>query len=259
MEWLRPDGPVAGGGPRDKEEKEGEMAALAQAMFSGFGRGAAGFFEGLERDNSRAYFEARRSVWEEEVRGPLERLLGELSRVFGGEVKLFLQLRDERFSRDRSPYKTTTYGVIHARPDRFSGLYVEISARGLHAASGYHEMEADQLDRFRRAVDDARTGSTLGAALEAVEGAGLVVEGERLLSVPRGYRMDHPRAGLLRRKTLVAGDRFLPGAALGGREALEWVARTWTAAEPLCAWLDEHVGDSEIPPAVRWGGGRARR
>ena len=49
------------------------------APFLGFGPRALDWFRGLEADNSKAYFETHRAVWETEVRGPLERLLEELA------------------------------------------------------------------------------------------------------------------------------------------------------------------------------------
>jgi uncharacterized protein (TIGR02453 family) len=229
--------------------------------FAGFGPRSAAFFEGLAADNSRAYFEANREVWEREVRGPLEMLLGELSLRTGGQVKLFRPHRDIRFSRDKSPYKTTTYGVIHSRAGHVSGLYVEVSSRGLYAASGYHEMAADQLARFRSAVadPDSDAGEALAAAIGQVRLAGLEVEGEALKTAPRGFRADHPHVALLRYKSLFAGARLVPLAAMQEPRALEWVAGVWAAAEPLCDWLERHVGESTMPPEVRYGGGRSGR
>src|SRR5918911_4247940 len=98
------------------------VAATARGMvfhspvpFAGFGAGAVAWFEGLERDNSKAYFDAHRAVFLEQVRGPFEALLDELSLEFGGEPRVFRQHRDIRFSPDKSPYKTRTYGILHDR------------------------------------------------------------------------------------------------------------------------------------------------
>ena len=79
--------------------------------FSGFGPGALAWFEGLAQDNSREYWAATKEAWQTEVRTPLERLLGELAADWGGGVRMFRQHRDVRFSRDKSPLKTATYGV----------------------------------------------------------------------------------------------------------------------------------------------------
>jgi uncharacterized protein (TIGR02453 family) len=224
------------------------------AAFHGFGADVFEWFVGLERDNSRAYFAARRERYETEVRGGLQAMLNELSEELGGEVRVFRQQRDLRFTPDKSPYKTRTYGLLYGVPGVASGLYAELSARGLYAGTGYHQLARDQLARFRDAVIDDASGPALAQAASAAQDAGLELAGESLRTAPRGYPREHPRIELLRRKALIAGRR-LPGAGGIDRDAaLRHVAGTWRAAEPLNAWLDEHVGPSAIAPS-----GRGRR
>ena len=166
-------------------------------------------------------------------------------------MRVFRQQRDLRFTRDKSPYKTRTYGVLQGVPGAAAGLYAQLSARGLYAGTGYHELARDQLERFRAAVADDVTGPTLAAAAAAAENAGLELAGESLRTAPRGYPRDHPRIDLLRRRQLIAG-RALPGTGGIGRDAaLGHVAGTWRAAAPLNGWLNEHVGASTIPPQGR--------
>ena len=71
--------------------------------FPGFAPEAFEWFAGLERDNSRAYFTATRERYEADVRGGLEAMLDELSEAFGGEVRMFRQHRDLRFTPDKPP------------------------------------------------------------------------------------------------------------------------------------------------------------
>jgi uncharacterized protein (TIGR02453 family) len=213
------------------------------AGFDGFGAGAVAWFQGLERDNSREYFKATRATFDADVREPFELLLAELRGDFGGDVHVFRQHRDVRFSPDKSPYKTRTYGLLHTRGEG-NARYAEISARGVYAAAGYWRMASDQLERYRAAVlaDDA--GATLGEATHAVQEAGLELAPPALKTAPRSMPRDHPRVALLRYKDLIAGRRLAPGPALATRDALEHVAATWRSARPLTAWLDEHVGAS---------------
>src|SRR5438046_2233939 len=107
----------------------------------------------------------------------MEALLIELSEKFGGEVKMFRQNRDLRFSRDKSPYKLNTYGVIHDTDIAAHGLYASISARGLVAGSGYHMMARDQLDRYRDAVAGDKRGPELEKAVAKAQKAGLELWG----------------------------------------------------------------------------------
>jgi uncharacterized protein (TIGR02453 family) len=232
-----------------------ETTAIAP-RFEGFPPEAFSWFAGLEAPNSRAYFTAHRDVYDRSVRDPFEAMLEELADELGGHVKLFRQNRDVRFSADKSPYKTTTYGLIIDRPESRPSLYAQVSARGLFAGTGYHQLAPDQLTRFRQAIVDDGAGAALEEAITATHAAGVETYGEALKTAPRGYPRDHPRAALLRHKSLVAGRRLDEDACV-----------------PLNAWLDEHVGASEAPagrygqaalgaaspPAIGWQVARPRR
>jgi uncharacterized protein (TIGR02453 family) len=227
--------------------------------FAGFAPEAFGWFAGLEAENTREWFAAHRDTYEDAVRGAFEAMLLELADDLGGDVKLFRQHRDLRFSADRSPYKTRTYGLIHDRPGNRPVLYAQISVTGLFAGSGYHVLAADQLARFRDAVADERTGPPLEEAVAHAEAAGAETYGETLRTAPRGYPRDHPRIALLRHKALVGGGRLGPADDGIGRDAaLGHARRMWAACEPMNAWLDANVGTSELPVEPRLGrrGGR---
>src|SRR5580704_4563667 len=175
------------------------------SKFEGFGPGVRRWFQGLEADNSKEYFTAHRDVFEESVRGQMEALLDELAGKFGGEVKMFRHNRDIRFSADKSPYKTNTYGVIYGSSIAAQGLYASISARGLVAGSGYHMMARDQLERYREQVHDPKHGRELARLVAKTEKAGLELWGQTLATSPRGYAKEHDRIDLLRRKSLSLG------------------------------------------------------
>jgi uncharacterized protein (TIGR02453 family) len=221
----------------------------AMSTFGGFGPKVKRWFEGLEDDNSREYFAAHRDVYEDAVRDEMQVLLTQLSETFGGQVKLFRQNRDIRFSPDKSPYKTNTYGVVYGSELAALGLYASISARGLVAGSGYHVLARDQLERYRDAVADDARGPDLVTLVADAGKAGLELWGESLATAPRGYPKDHPRIELLRRKSLSLGNTLKFGRGISGDAGLQFVAATWRAAAPVTGWLDREVGATtlEIP------------
>jgi uncharacterized protein (TIGR02453 family) len=220
--------------------------------FEGFGPKVRDWFVGLEADNTREYFSAHRAFFEESVRGQMAALLTELSATFGGEVKMFRPNRDIRFSADKSPYKTNTYGLLLGSEIALHGLYASISADGLVAGSGYHVMARDQLERYREHVADDRLGPELAKLVAAAGKKGLEIWGESLATAPRGYGTDHPRIALLRRKSLALGARLnFGGDGIGRADGLRFVARTWRTAAPVTGWLDEHVGASSLSASRR--------
>ncbi|HWI72681.1 MAG TPA: DUF2461 domain-containing protein [Baekduia sp.] len=213
--------------------------------FGGFGPAAFAWFAGLEADNSKTWFTAHRPEYDGEVRGPLTELLEELAG--DAPVHLARPHRDIRFSRDKSPYKTRAYGTIDRR------LYAELAATGLFAGTGYYGLERDQLERYRAAVADDAAGTALESIVGALDAGGVETYGEALKTVPRGFDRDHPRAPLLRHKLLIAGARTPPDPERGiSRDAaLEHLRDTWSACAPMLAWLDEHVGPSQLEPRRR--------
>jgi uncharacterized protein (TIGR02453 family) len=222
--------------------------------FDGFSREAFRWFAGLEADNSKPYFTSQRQTYDRAVRGAFEAMLELLADDLGGHVKLFRQHRDVRFSPDKSPYKTTTYGLIVDREESRAALYAQLSSAGLFAGTGYYMLARDQLTRLRAAIDDDASGPALEAAIATAESAGLELFAADLKTAPRGYARDHPRVHLLRHKSLVAGRRLDPGPdGITASAALEHARSTWGACSALNAWLDQHVGESDIPPESRFG------
>jgi uncharacterized protein (TIGR02453 family) len=212
--------------------------------FRGFGKGAIVFFEELAAHNSREWWLANKKRYEAEIREPLELLLTDLEREFG-EAKVFRPNRDTRFSKDKTPYKTSAAAVIHAAT---GGLYVSLSSEGIWAGGGGYILARDQLARFREAVDDERSAKKLERVLADLRRRKADVGGHsELKTAPRGYAADHPRIELLRLDGITAGWLFPPRAWFHTAQAETKVADSWRAVRPLNEWLQEHVGPTSSP------------
>ena len=202
--------------------------------FRGWRVEALEFFEGLEADNSKAYWQANKAVYEREVRAPMEELLAELQPDFG-DGKIFRPYRDVRFSADKSPYKTNIAATI-------GGRYVQLTADAFGVGCGRWEMTSEDLERYREAIDEDRTGAELTKLVAAAGKAGLEISGHEVLkTAPRGYPKDHPRIELLRYKGLIAWREWPVGAWLGTKRAKDRVIAFFEASEPLDAWLTRNV------------------
>ncbi|MEM7267952.1 MAG: DUF2461 domain-containing protein [Pseudomonadota bacterium] len=181
--------------------------------FEGFGSGACAWFGELKADNTKEWFTANRARFDEEIKAPMQALLADMENRFGGSAKLFRQHRDVRFSKDKSPYKTATYGGVYD-PSHALGWYAAIDATGFFAGRGVYQMAPDMLSRYREAVS-GEAGAVLASAVEQAVGAGLTLSGEGGKGAPRGFPKDHPRVDLLRRKALVLGAR-IPAEEVNG-------------------------------------------
>jgi uncharacterized protein (TIGR02453 family) len=212
--------------------------------FRGWRAEALEFFEGLEADNSKTYWQANKDVYENEVRAPMQELIDELAPTWG-EGRIFRPYRDIRFSADKSPYKTNIAAMVGEG-------YLHLNADGLGVGRGLWEMAPDQLERNRQAVADDRSGKKLEALAKEVRAAGMDVMGHgELKTAPKGYPKDHPRIEFLRYKGLTAWREWPAGPWLGTKKAKDRVVEFLERSKPLGAWLKANVGPSTLPERGR--------
>lgn len=211
--------------------------------FRGFGDAAVDFFEGLEADNSKAYWSDHQHVYTGDVRAPMDALLAELAAEFG-EGKVFRPYRDVRFAKDKSPYKTHCGGVVE-RGRGGGAYYVQLSAAGLLIGGGSFHMASDQVQRFRTALDDERRAAPLAALLAGLAKREWEIAGDRLATRPRGVPADHPRLDLLRYRSLYVARRWEPDGTLHEPACLDRVRDSWRELRGLNEWMADHVGPSD--------------
>jgi uncharacterized protein (TIGR02453 family) len=214
----------------------------------GFPPEALEFFVELEANNDRRWWSENKDRFHELVRHPMRSVLDRLEPTYGA-FHVFRMNRDVRFSKDKSPYKTAHAALTETEGGSLH--YVQISSAGLFVGAGIYHSAKDQLARFREAVDDARTGPGLEAAIAEVRRARLDVGpgGDApLVTAPRGYPKDHPRIELLRWKGCIASKELGSPGWLHTSRVTGEIEKAWKRAAPLVAWLDANVGPSELPP-----------
>ncbi|CUR54822.1 conserved hypothetical protein [metagenome] len=203
--------------------------------FAGFPVAALDFYDDLEMDNTKSFWEAHKEVYDTAVKAPMTALVKALEPEFGS-AKVFRPYRDVRFAKDKTPYKTHQGAFVATGPS--TGWYVEIAARGVRVGAGFYESGGDRLAAVREAIDDDTTGPRLVRLLAKLERAGFEIGGEQLKTSPRGYDAGHPRIDLLRRKQLLAGRSYGFDSFIHEPELLDRVRTDWRALEPLLSWLD---------------------
>ncbi|RKT56805.1 DUF2461 domain-containing protein [Saccharothrix australiensis] len=212
--------------------------------FTGFGEYAIDFFDGLEADNSKTYWESHKQTYLSDVRAPMEALLAVLEPEFG-KGKVFRPYRDVRFSKDKTPYKNHCGGVVEL--GRGGGAhYVQIGPEGLFVGGGSFAMASDQVARYRESVADEVRGRALEQVLDRLTRDGWEVRGDRLKRAPRGVDPDHPRIDLLKHKRLYAAKVWPPDDVLHEPGCLDRVRDGWRALNPLVDWCADHIGLTEV-------------
>lgn len=206
-------------------------------QFHGFPEAALDFYDDLENDNSKAFWQANKAVYDEAVAGPMKALTAELEEEFG-PAKVFRPYRDVRFAKDKTPYKTHQGAYVATGPS--TGYYVQIGAAGVRVGAGFYEASAARLAAIREAVADAAHGAQLEGILSDLEKAGWSIGGETLKTAPRGWDVDHPRIALLRHKSLTVGRDYGFKKVIHSGRLVERVRSDWRETTPLLDWVAAH-------------------
>lgn len=215
--------------------------------FAGFPKEGVSWFQSLALTQTREWFQQNRAaydtLWAEPMAALLEALRAPLQKVYGrriGEAKVFRIHRDVRFSKDKTPYKTSLAGML-----RFEGfaamegpapLYLSLGLQDF-VGFGFYFLEPAALKRYRAAVLDEKKGKALGALVAGAQRAGLQVDAmETLKRVPPGVDPQHPRAELLKKKGLGLGREDLPKKVRFSKALAPWLVEQARAAAPVVKW-----------------------
>ncbi len=174
--------------------------------FQGFPSAALDFYDDLEIDNTKSFWEAHKAVYADSVKAPMVALTEALAPEFGA-AKIFRPYRDVRFAKDKTPYKTHQGAYVAVAPA--TGWYVEVErprcAGGLGFLPRGGSGPGPDPRRHRRRAHRHRARE---AADSPCERKGFELGGDRLKTTPRGYDADHPRIDLLRHKSMTLGKSY---------------------------------------------------
>ena len=205
----------------------------------GFTEEGLALLEGLEANNERDWFRARKEAFDERLLQPFAALLERLTvrladapvPLSGSASTIFRMNRDVRFSKDKTPYKTAVSGMLTPSGTKApSGgvLYLQLGTDGGFVGAGFYMLSPAQLVPIRDAMV-ARAGDW-DAVLEGLSAAGRGLSTDHALSaMPRGYaeHADHRHAASIRLKSLLVSERLARGDWLKGtvEEKAERLAR----------------------------------
>jgi uncharacterized protein (TIGR02453 family) len=219
--------------------------------FAGMPDDGLAFLEDLEERNTKDFFDANKAVFKEQVQAPFAALVeaaaARLRRTVPelGQPKVFRIYRDLRFAKDKTPYKTSMSASVPSRPAGegdgqgvATGFYVNVGPAGLYTASGLYHPGRPELERVRAAIADPATGEELEAILGKAAGKGLEAWLDPLQRMPKPWPADHPRAGLLKARSLVLNRQHERAPWLQTAELLDHLIADWKAMIPFNRWLE---------------------
>ena len=208
----------------------------------------AQYLTGLTANNNKEWFEANRAEYTA-LRAEFADFVADViaqTAAFDSSVAhvdpknaLFRINRDLRFSRDKSPYKTTfsaSFGPS-GRHGGGPGYYLQIDAAGeLHDGAGLHQPEPAVLNRVRDSIVNAPEDFA-----EVVRSADFLrefgaIKGDRLKRLPAGIPADAPFPDELKLTSLWVGKTHDATNATW-TDLAATVVTDYRLAKPLVTWL----------------------
>lgn len=214
--------------------------------FAGFPDETAAFLNGLKANNNRQWFAANKPLYERSVKRPAEQFCAAVAdglQALTGTThrsKIFRIHRDLRFSRDKTPYNAHLHisfipeGESLSPPCWFFGLDPDRLTLG----AGLFAFDKPSLEAFRRRVA-GKDGSALAERLRSLERDGIRLGKPELKRLPAGYPPDHPRADLLRRKSLAVWQDLGDGHAATSPQIVKTCLASFARLKPVYDWLLE--------------------
>ena len=222
------------------------------------------FLRGLARNNRRDWFDARKPIYERELKAPMLALIEEINgelvdfapeHIRPAQKCMFRIYRDTRFSADKTPYKkhiSAWFAREGLGNKSGGGFYFHLSAKELIVAAGVYMPEREQLlairnhllahhEEFRRLQKDRKLQRLMGE-----------FDGLRLTRPPKGFSKDHPAMDL------IACRQWGVSATLPAETALQPTLRKeivnrFRAAAPLIEFLNRPLTTQSAKPTALLG------
>jgi uncharacterized protein (TIGR02453 family) len=188
------------------------LVLQVSSKFSGFSPDALAFLRALKRNNRREWFQPRKEKYEALIKAPMceliECLNQELARfapqyITAPQKAAYRIYRDTRFSKDKTPYKTHISAIFprsNAVKREGAVFYFHFTEKELLIFSGVWNPERDELLAYRNHIQESHEELTEILAEPKLRRAFGPLQGDQLSRMPKGFPVDHPAEGLLRRK-----------------------------------------------------------
>ncbi|MEM9023621.1 MAG: DUF2461 domain-containing protein [Bacteroidota bacterium] len=179
------------------------MAYFTQAFIT--------FFNGLEANNHKAWFDEHRKTYEREVRDPFKVLVQDMiERIQMEEPDVrvepkhctFRINRDLRFSKDKTPYNTWVSAFIsrEGKSGNYPGFYFRLHANGITTGGGIWQPSLDNLHRIRSEIAYGQEAFQAIITAPAFRKAFKEVQGAKNKVLPAEFRADREQQSLIANK-----------------------------------------------------------
>lgn len=212
------------------------------------------FFKSLAPNNHKDWFDLHRKEYENNVKKPFERFVGDLIARMAetdGQLKslrpadcIFRINRDIRFSQDKTPYKLQMSAIVAPGGRKTSttpGVYVELTPEHAGIYSGFYLPEKDQLLRIRQMI--AANGATFNGLIHDLSFLAYFPDGilgEKNKALPADLKSEAAVQPLIYNKQFY-WRHFLDPETICKADFIDTILSHYSASLPLLNFLNKAV------------------
>lgn len=224
--------------------------------FTGFGPAGLGFLAGLQRDNSRTYFDAHRDVYRRELLEPSKLLVTDLGERLRAQISTGLQAEprvggslfrianDLRFGRGKPPYKAyldLAFWEGDSGPRSDPSLILRITPTEVHLGAGVFTLAGAALDRYRAALHDTAEAGALDAEADRLLAAGATLSDVTRRRPPARLAVDGPGGRFALRDGFHLVRVYPRPAAVTSARLVPWCTQRLAEFGTIHRWLVRHT------------------
>ncbi len=215
-----------------------------------FSKQAMDFLRQLKRNNRREWFEARREIYERELKAPMLALIEKITEdmpeyapahVRPAQKSMLRIYRDTRFSADKTPYKThlaAWWSRSGAEKTSGSGYYFHVSPTELVIAAGVFMPPKEQLLAIRQHLLAHHEQFKKLIEAKKVRAKMTLHDSAALSRPPKGFPAEHPAIDWIKGRQWGVIATLPADPALQPRLA-ETIGGYFRLAHPLVDFLNE--------------------
>jgi len=205
------------------------------------------FLRGLARNNNRDWFNARKEIYETQVKAPMIAMIEQINAElmdFAPEFvtdpkKSFYRIyRDTRFSADKTPYKTHIAAIFPPRgfaKHGAAGFYFHVSPKNVAIGGGNYMPGPEELRAVRTWLAENHVAfRKAGKSAEKLIGQ---LQGSAAARTPKGFDSEHPADDLVRMKQWIYWSELDADVATSPK-LLDEIVQRFRTATPMIRMLN---------------------
>lgn len=207
------------------------------------------FLRDIQQNNNREWFNANKERYVtahadvKSLASALEILMNQHDEI--EQLKVYRIYRDVRFSKDKTPYKSSLSGFMsRATKFRRGGYYFHIEPGKSFVGAGFWQPNSSDLARIRREIAASPDELREILADENFKKYFGTLGGNKLKTAPRGYPKDHEAIELLRYKSFLVNHSFTDEEVLQP-DFLDKINNVYKAIRPFFNYMSEVLTTDE--------------